>query len=111
MALRDYQVNEEDLRTYGLVLKEYLVDNSVGAEIEKAYQALITRIFELNHDIQSQADIEDALDTAEKQESFKYAQFLILYAVCMTNENPVTQEVDSVIANRLRLKKVNGFQK
>lgn len=111
MALRDYQITEEKLKEYGLILKEYLVDNSVGAEMEKAYQMLITRIFELNHDIETQQDIEDNLDTAEKQEDFMYAQFLILYAVCMTNENPVTQEVDSVIANRLRLKKVNGYQK
>jgi hypothetical protein len=111
MALRDYQITEDELNDYGLILKEYLVDNSVGAEIEKAYQMLITRIFELNHDIQSQDDIDDTLDTLEKQDDFRYAQFLILYAVCMTNENPVTQEVDSVIANRLRLKKVNGYQK
>jgi hypothetical protein len=111
MSLRDYQVTEDELNDYGLILKEYLVDNSVGAEIEKAYQMLITRIFELNHDIQSQQDIYDRLDTLEKQDDFRYAQYLILYAVCMTNENPVTQEVDSVIAGRLRLKKVNGYQR
>jgi hypothetical protein len=27
------------------------------------------------------------------------------------DENPITAEVDSVIANRLKLKKLNGFQK
>lgn len=111
MPLRDYQITEEQLNGYGLVLKEYLIDNSVGAVLETAYQSLITRIFEMNHNIYEQADIYDALDTVEKQDDFRYAQFLIVYAMVMTSENPVTQEVDSVIANRLRLKKVNGYQK
>lgn len=111
MPLRDYQITEEELNEFGLSLKDYLVDNSVGAVLENAYQSLITRIFELNHDIETQTDIYDALSTAEKQEDFKYAQYLVVWALVNTDENPITQEVDSVIANRLKLKKVNGFQK
>lgn len=111
MPLRDYQITEEELQKYGLVLKDYLVDNSVGAVLENAYQSLVTRIFDLNPNINSQGDIYDALDTEEKQDDFKYAQYLVTWALVNTDENPITQEVDSVIANRLKLKKVNGFQK
>lgn len=110
-TLREYKVSETELRKYGLIIKDYLVDNSSQAVIENAYQSLVTRIFDLNHDIETHSDIFDELDTAERVEDFKYAQYLICWALLNTDENPITQEVDSVIANRLRLKKVNGYQK
>lgn len=110
-TIRDYKITEKELQKFGLVLKDYLVDNSAGAVLEVAFQALITRIFELNHDVGEQNDINIALDTYEKVEDFKYAQYLIIWSLLNSDENPITQEVDSVIANRLRLKKVNGWQK
>lgn len=110
-TLRDYKITEKELDKYGLVLKEYLVDNSASAVLEMAFQSLITRIFNLNHDIETQADIFDWLDTQERVDDFKYAQFLVVWGLVNMEENPITQEVDAVIADRLKLKKVNGYQK
>jgi hypothetical protein len=119
MELRDYILTEEDLLQFGIVAKDYLQDDSVGALLNTALEALITRIFDLNPDIDTEEDIYDALfDVSftqakidDRERSFKYAQVLIVFNLLNLDENPITQEVDSVIANRLKLKKVNGFQK
>ncbi len=122
-TLKDYIVTEEDLQEYGIVPKDYLEDNAVGALLNTAYQQLVTRIFDLNPDIDIEGDIYDRLvedsegvafsadKIADREKSFRYAQILIVFNLLNLDENPITQEVDSVIANRLKLKKVNGFQK
>jgi hypothetical protein len=118
-TLRDYIIDEEYLQTYGIVPKEYMKDAPVGALLEEAFQMLITRIFDLNPKIDTQQDIYDYLfDVSYDQvkiddrvESFKYAQKLIVSNLLNLDENPISAEVDSVIANRLKLKKVNGYQK
>jgi hypothetical protein len=117
--LRDYIIDEEYLQTYGIVPKDYMKDAPVGALLEEAFQMLITRIFDLNPLMDIQEDIYDALfaddfSEAKKEdraESFRYAQKLIVSNLLNLDENPISAEVDSVIANRLKLKKVNGFQK
>lgn len=119
MELRDYILTEEDLLQFGIVAKDYLQDDSVGALLNTAFEALITRIFDLNPNIDTEEDIYDLLfdvtfteaKVADRERSFKYAQVLIVFNLLNLDENPITQEVDSVIANRLKLKKVNGFQK
>jgi hypothetical protein len=118
-TLRDYVINENDLKDFGLVPKDYLEDSSVGALLNTAFEQLVTRIFDMNPDIDTEQDIytrlfnesysEDKL--ADRQRSFKYAQTLIVFNLLNLDENPISVEVDSVIANRLKLKKVNGFQK
>jgi hypothetical protein len=118
-TLKDYIVTEADLQEYGIVPKDYLEDNAVGALLNTAYEQLVTRIFDLNPDIDVEEDIYNALFsddfTQEKKDdrekSFRYAQVLVVFNLLNLDENPITQEVDSVIANRLKLKKVNGFQK
>jgi hypothetical protein len=118
-TLKDYIVTESDLQEYGIVPKDYLEDNAVGALLNTAYESLVTRIFDLNPDIDLVSDIYDRLFDAEfspaklddREQSFRYAQILIVFNLLNLDENPITQEVDSVIANRLKLKKVNGFQK
>lgn len=119
MELRDYILTEEDLQQFGIVPKDYLEDDSVGALLNTAFEALITRIFDLNPNIDTEQDIHNIIfdDTfsatklADRERSFKYAQTLIVFNLLNLDENPITQEVDSVISNRLKLKKVNGFQK
>ena len=118
-TLRDYVVTETDLQAFGIVPKDYLKDSSVGALLNTAFEQLVTRIFDLNPDIDTEADIYalvfDATYTADKlldrERSFRYAQMLIVFNLLNLDENPISAEVDSVIANRLKLKKVNGFQK
>jgi hypothetical protein len=118
-TLRDYIIDEEYLQTYGIVPKEYMKDAPVGALLEEAFQMLITRIFDLNPNIDTQEDIynflfNEAFSEAklnDRIESFKYAQKLIISNLLILDENPISAEVDSVIANRLKLKKVNGYQK
>ena len=118
-TLRDYIIDEEYLQVYGIVPKDYMKDAPVGALLEEAYQMLITRIFDLNPFIDVEEDIYNALFnddfTEEKRndraESFRYAQKVIVSNLLNLDENPISAEVDSVIANRLKLKKVNGFQK
>jgi len=118
-TLRDYIIDEEYLQVYGIVPKDYMKDAPVGALLEEAYQMLITRIFDLNPFIDVEEDIYTALfndDFTEakrndRADSFRYAQKVIVSNLLNLDENPISAEVDSVIANRLKLKKVNGFQK
>lgn len=122
-TLKDYIVTENDLQQFGIVPKDYLEDNAVGALLNTAYEQLVTRIFDLNPDIDTEDDIYDRLvedsegvafvagKIADREKSFRYAQVLVVFNLLNLDDNPVTQEVDSVIANRLKLKKVNGFQK
>jgi hypothetical protein len=122
-TLRDYIVNEEDLQNFGIVPKDYLKDSSVGALLNTAFEQLVTRIFDLNPEIDSEQDIYDRLvlesenlsfddnKIADRERSFRYAQVLVVFNLLNLDENPITAEVDSVIANRLKLKKLNGFQK
>jgi hypothetical protein len=118
-TLRDYVVTEQDLQDFGIVPKDYLKDSSVGALLNTAFEQLITRIFDLNHEIDTEEDIYDRLfdvaysddKLADRQRSFRYAQTLVVFNLLNLDENPITAEVDSVITNRLKLKKLNGFQK
>jgi hypothetical protein len=122
-TLRDYIITEQDLQEFGIVPKDYLEDNSVGALLNTAFEQLLTRIFDLNPDIDTEDDIYDRLvedsegiafsagKIADREKSFKYAQTLVVFNLLNLDENPVSAEVDSVIANRLKLKKLNGFQK
>lgn len=118
-TLRDYIITENDLQDFGIVPKDYLQDNAVGALLNTAYEQLITRIFDLNPDIDTEVDIYNALfdatysadKLADRERSFKYAQVLVVFNLLNLDENPITAEVDSVIANRLKLKKLNGYQK
>jgi hypothetical protein len=122
-TLKDYIVTENDLQQFGIVPKDYLEDNAVGALLNTAYEQLVTRIFDLNPDIDTEDDIYDRLvedsegvafvagKIADREKSFRYAQVLVVFNLLNLDDNPVTQEVDSVIANRLKLKKLNGFQK
>jgi hypothetical protein len=118
-TLRDYVVTEQDLQDFGIVPKDYLKDSSVGALLNTAFEQLITRIFDLNPEIDTEEDIHDRLfdvtftadKLADRQRSFRYAQTLVVFNLLNLDENPITAEVDSVIANRLKLKKLNGFQK
>ena len=122
-TLRDYIITEQDLQEFGIVPKDYLEDNSVGALLNTAFEQLLTRIFDLNPDIDTEDDIYDRLvedsegvafvagKIADREKSFRYAQVLVVFNLLNLDDNPVTQEVDSVIANRLKLKKLNGFQK
>lgn len=119
MELRDYIINESDLLDFGIVAKDYLKDNSFGSVANIAYEMLITRIFDLNPDIDTEEDIYERLfdvtfseaKLEDRERSLKYAQVLVVNNLLTLDENPITAEVDSVIANRLKLKKVNGFQK
>lgn len=110
-ALKDYKITESEVSKRGMNVKEFLIDDSAAAAMEAAYQSLVTRIYNLNHEIATDDDILDALDTTAKVDAFKYAQYLVLRGLIYTDENPITQEVDAVIADRLKLKKLNGFQK
>jgi hypothetical protein len=118
-TLRDFIVKETDLIQFGIIPKDYVEDNAVGALLNTAYEMLITRIFDLNPNIDTEEDIYEALFNTsyginkliDRERSFKYAQTLVVSNLLNLDENPVTAEVDSVIANRLKLKKVNGYQK
>jgi hypothetical protein len=118
-SLRDYVITETDLQEFGVIAKDYLEDSAVGALLNTAFEQLVTRIFDLNPDIDTEQDIYDfvfdatftADKIADRERSFKYAQTLIVFNLLNIDDNPITAEVDSVISNRLKLKKVNGFQK
>jgi hypothetical protein len=118
-TIRDYIITENDLKDFGIVPKDYLMDNSVGALLNTAFEQLLTRIFDMNPDIDTEADVYNALFNPEfsadklldREHSFKYAQTLIVFNLLNLDENPISAEVDSVIANRLKLKKLNGYQK
>jgi hypothetical protein len=118
-TLRDYIITEQDLQEFGIVPKDYLEDNSVGALLNTAFEQLLTRIFDLNPDIDTEEDVYtklfdatfSATKLADREKSFKYAQTLVVFNLLNLDENPISAEVDSVIANRLKLKKLNGFQK
>ena len=60
-TLKDYIITENDLQEYGIVPKDYLEDNAVGALLNTAYEQLVTRIFDLNPDIDIESDIYDKL--------------------------------------------------
>lgn len=122
-TLRDYIITEQDLQEFGIVPKDYLEDNSVGALLNTAFEQLVTRIFDLNPEIDTEEDIYDRLvedsdgvafaagKIADRERSFRYAQTLVVFNLLNLDENPISADVDSVIANRLKLKKLNGFQK
>ena len=60
-TLRDYIVTEQDLQEFGIVPKDYLKDSSVGALLNTAFEQLVTRIFDLNPEIDTEEDIYDRL--------------------------------------------------
>lgn len=116
MEKQDYIITNEELKgNYGVDLNDFVIDSShIPPFINSIYEELITRIFNLNHDLKTEQDILDFLGQDEfKIKSFKKAQkvAIINTLIVGADENPFNNEVDAVLAGDLRIIKLNGYQK
>lgn len=109
-----YIITQSELREKGLNLSDYALDETyIPALIDLGVSICIDRICELCDNIQFEEDIEEKIDENLKLVNvFKKLQYRIIYNLIFTTEdNPVDQSIDSIIAHQLNIGKINGFQK
>lgn len=111
---KEYIVDNDYLRSKGLNLQEYAVDDSyVFAIINDGLDLCITRISYLDDDVKGEKAVEQYLDKhADKLDTFKKLQFRVIYNMVFQNEtSPMDAFVDNIICFELGLGKINGWQK
>ena len=117
MGLENYKIIESDIREYGLDLRnddELNNDSNIDFIIKMAYERIKTRIYELNHDIQEDADIEALLTTTTRINGFKKAQVMCVINYTNMNDSvddPIDQNIDAILRHECKLSKMNGWQK
>lgn len=110
----EYILTNEECCEKGLDLNDYAIDGTcISAIINRALDIAITRCCYNYDNIESEEDIELALDEKpNKVKSFKKLQYQILYNLVFTaTDDPVDIYVDTIIAHELNLGKINGIQK
>lgn len=110
----EYIVTESELANKGLNLSDYTIDDTfINALIGLGLDICIDRICELCDNIQFEEDIEEKLDENEKLVNvFKKLQYRVIYNLIFTTEDsPIDQSIDSIIAHQLNIGKINGVQK
>ena len=111
---QDYVVTEDYLKSKGLILSDYVLDDIfIPAIINIGLDLLVTRICYLDDNKSSEKDIETALDEdATRVDPFLKAQYRIIYNLIFMGEtSPTDAFVDNIIAHELGWGKINGWQK
>ena len=116
-----YIVTDEYLKTLGLNLGDYALDETLIPAIKNvALNTIVNpRIFQLNDDLKSAKQLEEYLDTDDKErtkeeklDAYYTAQYKAIYNLIFQAEtNPLDQYLDNIIVFQLGLGKINGFQK
>ena len=116
-----YIVTDEYLKTLGLNLGDYALDETLIPAIKNvALNTIVNpRIFQLNDDLKSAKQLEEYLDTDDKErtkeeklDAYYAAQYKAIYNLIFQVEtNPLDQYLDNIIVFQLGLGKINGFQK
>lgn len=116
-----YIVTDEYLKNLGLNLNDYALDGTLIPAIKNvALNTIVNpRIFQLNDDLKSAKQLEDYLDTDDKErtkeeklDAYYAAQYKAIYNLIFQAEtNPLDQYLDNIIVFQLGLGKINGFQK
>ena len=111
---QEYIITNQECAEKGLDLNNYaLTGDLIPALINRALDIAITRC-SFNYDnIESEDDIEKALDdNPAKVKVFKKLQFNILWNLIFTaTDDPVDVYIDTIISKELNLGKINGIQK
>lgn len=110
----EYIITPNELANKGLNLSDYTLDDTFNnALIELGVDICVDRICELCDNIQYESDIEEKLDENDKLVNvFKKLQYRVIYNLLFTTEDsPIDQSIDSIIAHQLNIGKINGFQK
>lgn len=117
-ALKDYKIDVDYLRSYGLMLDEDDTDSDVGILIEESYEAVVDYVFVSNdtisHTKQAICDhLEDDTngDSEDKIDGFKRAQYIVARNILSTDVNPIDAVVIAVLSGRCGLIARNGWQK
>lgn len=110
----EYIITNEETAQKGLDLNDYaLTGDLIPALINRALDIAITRCCYNYDGIESEEDIEKALDEKpQKVNAFKKLQFTILWNLIFSaTDDPVDIYVDTIISKELNLGKINGVQK
>lgn len=111
---QDYIITEQECAEKGLDLNDYALSGElIPALINRALDIAITRCCYNYDEIESEEDLEKALDSKpNKVGAFKKLQFNILWNLMFTaTDDPVDIYIDTIISKELNLGKINGFQK
>lgn len=115
MALIDNLLTNSELKdTYkiDLVNRFGVKEDETSELIQEAYDDLVSHIFELNHDLVDDDDLDALLDTTAKEDLFKSLQArVIANKIKYAEQDPCDEYVDKTIRFRLHLSKMNGYQK
>lgn len=117
MELETYKIVENDIKEYGLDLRnddELVNDSNIDFIIKVAYERIKTRVYELNHDIEEDGDIEALLTNETRQKAFKKAQVMCVINYVNMNDSiddPIDQNIDAILRHECKLSKMNGWQK
>ena len=115
----NYVVTNDYLADSGLDLNDYALEGVyITPIIQLGLDLLVNRMCQIGDQFHSEQDIENYLGqddsvrtSVQKIETFKKAQYRIIYNLIFQNEtNPVDQFVDGILVHQLGCK-INGFQK
>ena len=115
----NYVVTNDYLANNGLDLNDYALEGVyITPIINLGLDLLVNRMCQIGDQFHSEQDIENYLGqddsvrtSVQKIETFKKAQYRIIYNLIFQNEtNPVDQFVDGILVHQLGCK-INGFQK
>ena len=109
-----YIITNDELAERGLDLNEYALEGTfINAIITNALDIAVSRVCFLNDSFYSEDDIEEDLDKDQKKvKAFKKLQYRVIYNLIFTTEDsPIDQSIDSIIAHQLNIGKINGVQK
>jgi len=108
-----YIITNEELAIQGLDLNEYVLEGTfINAIIMKGLNIVVDRMLQIGDQYKGIRGIEEYLGTDEERiESFKHAQYLVIYNLVFMNESePVDRYVDGVLVHQLGCK-INNLQK
>lgn len=111
---QEYVITNEELAERGLDLNDYALEGAlIPAIIMKGYDICVTRCCYNYDNIESEEDLEKALDdNPNKVGVFKKLQRQIIWNLIFTaTDDPVDIYIDTIITKELNLGKINGIQK
>lgn len=111
---QEYIITEQELIELGIDLGEYMEDGiKSNALVMKALNLGISQIVKMGDNLQFEEDIEAKLDADSRLvKVFKKLQYTIIYNLLFVADNdPLDRNVNDIIANELKLGKINGIQK
>lgn len=112
--IKDLYITKEKLRTeYGLDLENFAIDETaINSLINLCVGKVITAIYKLNDEIESDQEIYDFLIGKNKVATFEKLQYATIYNyLYISGDDPMTTAISDIIVYELKLSKINGIQK